>query len=692
MMFKHIKVFLSGSSAAGKTNLRYSLLGQKFKEDYESTHIQETKHAYIASNAGILESKEGNKIWSEFSLKEQLSHIKSLWEYRLEQKSKNTSEQNIVDTSNDDSEDEGLLEITEKVSESEIMPEEIKIQEPVKLISMIDTGGQPGYIHMLPAIIHMLPDSNNCPTVNLVVIDMTKSLENNVLVRYRKKGQKEETKPYHLHYTNKDLIKLLLSVTTDSLNMRMANSSVKEDVAPEPVVHIGFIGTHKDILEKENDTEKIHILDDQLSELIVQQNCQNITIKPRLDRKYLFPVSNKTSNDAAIIKLREKLEDILDDLEPPMPLPIKWIILELAVKLYCDSNEVPYITYQSFINIAIGEASINEEEAKSALYYFHSCGIFLNFQEVCEMSNYVIVEHQWLYDQLSMLVTVSSENPSCGDHGIIMKSKLPKIEIDGGIEMENLISLLENKNILASYTQNSKVHYYLPFVLPYCHQYADKFKFLLLEPLLVRFSSGFLPRGFFCSLVVHFLQNIPDGWISLHENTNKHFRNVMTFQLPNNLYLRLQDKIYYLEIQVRHYQQCKGESMLKELETICKHLHEVCKTMKFDYQKLQFGFLCQHGRWDEENHMGTLLEPSSCNLKYCRKCRNQIVMLPFVNDSLLCNLIYCERCDSRIQCKKCQNTTDMGDLHKLWFKEIKVSFSLHNDTWPFSCVCVYVYT
>ena len=672
-MFKHIKVFLSGSSAAGKTNLRYSLLGQKFKEEYESTHIQETKHAYIASNAGILESKEGDKIWSEFNLKEQLSHFKSLWEYRLEQKSKNNLEQDIVDILSDDSEDEGILEITEKINESEGMSKEIKIQEPVKLISMIDTGGQPGYVHMLPAIIHMLPDSNNCPTVNLVVIDMTKSLEDNVLVRYRKKEQKEEIKPYHLHYTNKDLIKLLLSVTTDSFNMQIP---IKEVVAPKPDVHIGFIGTHRDILEKEKDAEKIYILDDQLSELIVQQDCQSITIKPRLGRKYLFAVSNKASNDTAVIELREKIEDVLNDVEPPMPLPIKWMILELAVKLYCDSNKEPYITYQRFVDIAKEEASIKEEEAKKASYYFHSRGIFLNFQEVSKMSDYVIVEHQWLYDQLSMLVTVSSENPSCGD-GIIMKSKLPKIEIDGGIKMENLISLLEDKNILASYTQNSKVHYYLPFVLPYCQQYADKFKFLLLEPLLVRFSSGFLPRGFFCSLVVCFLQSIPDGWISLHENTNKHFRNIMTFQVPNNLYVRLQDKIYYLEIQVRHYQHCRGESMLKELQTICKYLHEVCRTLKFDYRKLQFGFLCQHGKWDEESHMATLLEPSSCNLKYCRKCQNQIVVLPFIDDSLLCNLIYCERCDSRIHCKKCRNTTDMGDLHKLWFKEIKVNIFSH---------------
>ena len=57
--FKHIKIFLSGSSATGKTNLRYSLLGQEFVEDHESTDIQETKHAYIANSAGVLETKEG---------------------------------------------------------------------------------------------------------------------------------------------------------------------------------------------------------------------------------------------------------------------------------------------------------------------------------------------------------------------------------------------------------------------------------------------------------------------------------------------------------------------------------------------------------------------------------------------------------------------------------------------------------
>ena len=681
---------MSGSSAAGKTNLRYSLLGQGFVEEHDSTDIQETQHAYIANSAGVLETKEGKKIWKEFNLQEQLNQFKSLWEHRLNQKSEINSEHTIdgipsddlqtEDIPNDDSEIEDLSEVRTRINRSKGLSKQIKIKEPVKLISMIDTGGQPGYIHMLPAIIHMLPDSKNCPTVNLIVIDMTKNFKDKVLVRYGKKGQKDEVKPYHLHYTNEDLIKLLLSVTTDSFNVQ------RSTIAQKPNVNIGFVGTHKDVLQN---VEKIHIFDYQLSELVEQQKCQNITIKPGSDYKYLYPVSNKTPNDTVVVELRDKIESLLDDAST-MRIPINWMIVELAVKLYCDSKKIPYITYQEFQDIARKEASIKEEEeAKNALYYFHSRGILLNFHEVPKMSNYVIVKQQWLYDQLSMLVADSPENPSCGN-GVLLKSELPKIKMEGSIKMEHLISLLDYKKILASYTIDNKVHYYLPFALPYCQKYHDKFKFLLLEPLLIRFSSGFLPRGFFCSLVVIFLQKMPDGWISsLHMNTIQQFRNVMTFLLPNDLFLRLQDKIHYLEIQVRHHQHCKPvESMLKELEILCKYVFNVCEILKLDCNKLQFGFLCQHGKWDEEEHMPEmLLKPSLCSLKYCRKCRNQTVLLPFMDEPSLFNLIYCEKCHNRIYCKKCHSITFMGELHKLWFKEEKVKIEVRAIAHNYTYVC-----
>ena len=62
--FQHVKIFLTGSSAAGKTSFRRSLFMEPFIEDYESTRLQETKHAYTAS---ILESKDGEVKWLELA-------------------------------------------------------------------------------------------------------------------------------------------------------------------------------------------------------------------------------------------------------------------------------------------------------------------------------------------------------------------------------------------------------------------------------------------------------------------------------------------------------------------------------------------------------------------------------------------------------------------------------------------------
>ena len=76
----------------------------------------------------------------------------------------------------------------------------------------------------------------------------------------------------------------------------------------------------------------------------------------------------------------------------------------------------------------------------------------------------------------------------------------------------------------------------MPCVLSSTMQYIDQYRFLYSEPLLVQFSSGFLPRGFFCSLVVHLLENLPSGWDHQLHNT-KHFSNVITFQLPDKSFL-----------------------------------------------------------------------------------------------------------------------------------------------------------
>ena len=63
-------------------------------------------------------------------------------------------------------------------------------------------------------------------------------------------------------------------------------------------------------------------------------------------------------------------------------------------------------------------------------------------------------------------------------------------------------------------------HHYMPCILLSATRYDKKYRFLQSEPFIVQFSSGFLTRGFFCSLVVHLLHQLDD---------TEHFSNVTTF-------------------------------------------------------------------------------------------------------------------------------------------------------------------
>ena len=76
------------------------------------------KHAYMVNNTTILQSEEDCKIWNELDLEEQFNQLKTLWEKRLNQESKNNSKQEICSVPDDDSEDEGSSEVRAKIIES----------------------------------------------------------------------------------------------------------------------------------------------------------------------------------------------------------------------------------------------------------------------------------------------------------------------------------------------------------------------------------------------------------------------------------------------------------------------------------------------------------------------------------------------------------------------------------------------
>ena len=704
--FQHIKILLTGSAAVGKTSFCNLLFQSQYSSEYTSTEVMEAKQAMIM-NFSMLKQKTNKKevIWLKLDPKNQIPHIKTLLKSRVFHQINNENNPEILqecastfnnsaqemlycasdsaddlqdnddDNDNDDDDDDYddndddenndgdddddviddsdgervFTDVQRKIISSELLSKTLVIDknETVKFITVIDSGGQPEYIHMLPAI-------NNCPTINFVVLDMTKHLDDPVMVQYKSKHDQNFT-DYPLHYSNLDMIGLLMSLTTDSLEQPTKQTPTKARASVPNKSFIGFVGTHKDKLEKESCKERIAALNDRLTSIVEERDCK-FAVLPA-ENGILFPVDNTTagnsdSEDPVVKMLRRKVEDFMDKMErsgsSDNQLPITWMILELELQELYQNNGTKYITYEEYKKIATESASMVPEEVEESLEHFDFLGVLLNFKEVRGLCNYVIVDHQWLFDSLALIMHLSPDDIDFQDHHykkqfkenkLLAKSELCIINWTDELCPEYFFNLLVYLKVIAIVVLNEVEYYYMPCVLSNTKLCNDKYRFLYSEPLLVQFSSGFLPRGFFCSLVVHLLQNLPTGWDHQLHNT-EHFGNVITFRLPDKSFLRLHDKTSYLEVQIRHHTRNLCISYhSKVFPVLCKYFKEVCSKLNFNHEKLQYGFLCHDGK-SNDDHIA--------------------VIKPFT--FLLPSELEC--------CRKCSHATKLGEFHRIWFEEV----------------------
>jgi len=198
---------------------------------------------------------------------------------------------------------------------------------------------------------------------------------------------------------------------------------------------------------------------------------------------------------------------------------------------------------------------------------------------------------------------------------------LKQIKWDGDIKEEYFLSLLTHLHIIApiSIENSERIEYFIPYVLPtYTTQQRDEilqqYGHLQGEPLLIQFQSGLLPRGLFCSLVVQLLQSPPLGWQPHLSNgdVSHTFSNLITYRLPNAFSVSLFDKISYLEVQVRHPERNFDSIHFSVYENLMQSLAAVCSYLKFDYKRLQVGFICQcDGNFESHIAIATLMNPST---------------------------------------------------------------------------------
>ena len=536
------------------------------------------------------------------------------------------------------------------------------IPETWDLFTLLDTGGQPEFINMLPAI-------NSSTAITFVVLNISDGkdcLNNLVTAQYKCEGYNYDK--CHLKYTNMHLLKCLLSsVKVAALKKDCFHPEIVKqltnDEHPKPVVCI--IGTCADVLKRKffkKYSKEVFEINMEVKKLVdAIDSDKTLVFWCKDDQDLVIPVDNTISRmpqkdgfkreiAEEIQRIRENSNELLQK-KAQYEIPISWFILELELR-NSDKVCIPLTEVKEICDrIMPSHRKMEMVQIIEVLKFYHLYGMLLYFSEVEGMNNFVITNPQWLFVNLTKIIMCKFKSNAkdlydvhhIGEmhRGICSLELLGKINLDlQGIELESFLNLLIHIKVIAP-VNTVETAYFMPTILPPCNEksiFTEKecgqpTAFSLdgecihptVEPLLIEFTFGTIPRGLFGFLVVQLLQDNPHTYEVYGENDHvlRRCADLICFYVKPCWYVSLRDKISYLELQVRVIGN-EHSYHNKVLITVTEALKKVCDEFNWPFSNCQYGFLCREHKGIEE-HL-TLLptnSPYTDEIPKHTRCRKQ---------------------------------------------------------------------
>ena len=636
MKVRHAKILFCGASGAGKTSFCHLLKNIPLDKERNSTGLGDSQQIMISQKATMKKNE-----WTELNPAEEINQLKLRLKYHKLTEPKTFYAQAPADTFTKSSEvqtvSNSLVQYKSDKQEKNAMkishvnkkiPEVEKcltsnfynveqpdvdskeVPEIWDILTLLDTGGQPQFINMLPAV-------NSSATSTFVVLNMaggSKILKERIQVHHYRNGVRSY-EPYPLNYTNEDLIKCLIALLKDSIvkDVPLPIEVIsKEATSHKPA--LCFVGTHLDKVTQKTVDSITEGLEKLVKELEPNDNIYIFD----LDGSLLFAVDNTiagedSSPDSLASEIRLQVKKMVEE-KAVYEVPIAWILLELEIRQKCIKQKRSFLLFSEILEMydsirpAHHSAADIESEVKAALHFHHTFGVLLYFHDVAGMNEYVISNPQWLFANLTNLVCCSFDKKIV-DHndikklkskGILSENLIKRINTDslGGINIEHFFALLCHLKIVIPFPAPDSSDYLMLSILD---SFKDENCRLLdsLPPpssikLLIQFKSGTIPRGIFCCLVVQLIQAKSKDW-ELQPTLNGQslvYENLVVFCIHSSgHYLVLFDKVTHLEIQMRPLSVEDDNEVVycDVLQCITEGLEQVSSYVCDD---LKYGFYC----------------------------------------------------------------------------------------------------
>ena len=468
------------------------------------------------------------------------------------------------------------------------------------MLHIIDTGGQPEFHEILPALI-------TGPAINLLVFKLTEDLSKRYQIIYRSPAG--ESKPYETSLTHEEVIfRSLASIAC----LRQNTIGWSFDVAPiedksEPVAFL--IATHRDQVE-ENKVNKIN----QQLQIKVENSSHlfdsNLVQFSELDQ-VIFPLD--TLKDEEEIKhLRSILHRVISERFHELQIPASWCALSLKLR----KSKRKLFKYDTCFQLAQECGIKDKEEFHNALWYLHHrVGIIMYYPNVKGLEDIIMTDLQLVFDRITNLITTCFTFELLGSAAVVKEfrkngrfseSQLDEIssrQKDDPLNSKRLVALLKHLYIVAG-PMKTKVgwknvdYYFMPCALkPSDVEKEERDKSLSPSPLLICFECGYTPVGVFCCLVVYLLDQKTDQVLQWKLTGNDHHRNRISFKVGQYLdTVVLISRATYLEVWV---QQTKGSKLStsdlcdKILSSLHRGLETVTESLHYTYKsRHMFGVPC----------------------------------------------------------------------------------------------------
>ena len=457
-----------------------------------------------------------------------------------------------------------------------------------------DTGGQPEFQEVLPALVAG-------PTIFLLIFSLAEGLDSKYKVVYRLSYSKE-SRGYESSFTVKEIFMQCLSSIASYHNALSHDVALLGSKSSVPPFSILAIGTHRDLVseaEVADINKKLRDLVEQTS--LYRDGC--IEYSTHDDEQLVITVDNynyEVNDIASVKKVVEMIVTRKRDGESPyrIEFPVPWLALELFLRNLPEST----VTYEKCVEVA-KKCNISEEHLPDCLWFLHhKTGTIRYYGSIKELKNTIIIQPSVIFEAVTEIIanTFTSENfanPQIRDFktlGLFKRGTLQsyfKLHQDKlQISCDAFLALLYHLNILGP-VHNPEYDYFLPCALVHA---PDPPSEINLDPLLVVFKGGFVPKGVFSALLAYLLREMK--WRIQHCNRSPLlYRNQASFYADSddeNCTVTLKAKAECFEVRVEGNQACGA--MDSQCQILEKAISNVCENLRYDqsFCEQSFGFYC----------------------------------------------------------------------------------------------------